>query len=89
MSNSTSLDALILGTLKGQTLNGYAIAQRVRALDERALRPGEGLVYPVLYRLASDGTVAVGRSEQPGKPPRRVYSLRADSPASTGGHEDE
>ena len=84
MTVGKKLDALILGVLDGEVLHGYAIAQRIRAANERALRPGEGLIYPTLYRLASDGVIRVEWLTGEGKPARKAYAL-APSDAGPGG----
>ena len=75
MQVKRNLDALIVGALQGDVLHGYAIAQRIRATNEGALRPGEGLVYPVLYRLAADGVVRTEWLSEEGKPARKAYRL--------------
>jgi PadR family transcriptional regulator len=53
-----TLDLLVLRTLAaGDTLHGYAIAERIHRLSEDLLRVEEGSLYPALHRMAEAGWV--------------------------------
>ena len=75
MAFRSDLDAVILGALAEGPLHGYAITRLVREHSEGFVKLGEGQLYPALHRLEKKGLVAAEWSPQPGKPPRRVYSL--------------
>lgn len=46
-----TLDMLVLRTLRGGPLHGYAIASRIQQLSEGYLRVEEGSLYPALHRM--------------------------------------
>lgn len=46
-----TLDLLILRTLAGGTLHGYAIGKHIRDTSEGVLDVEEGALYPALHRL--------------------------------------
>ena len=52
-----TLEALVLKTLSHGVLHGYAIARRIEARTNDALRIEEGSLYPALYRLEARGLV--------------------------------
>lgn len=52
-----TLDLLILRILQGDTLHGYAIAQRLKLLSDDVLQVGESSLYPALQRLLLNGYV--------------------------------
>jgi transcriptional regulator len=60
-----TLDLLILKTLSGGPLHGYAIVERIQQRSEDVLVVEEGSLYPALYRMESKGWIAAewGRSE--------------------------
>ncbi len=60
-----TLDLLILKTVAGGPMHGYAIAQRIQQLSEDALVVEEGSLYPCLYRMEEKGWLAAqwGKSE--------------------------
>ena len=64
-----TLDVLILRTLSGAPLHGYAISRFVREASEAALNLEEGALYPALRRLEKKGLVV----------------SRLDNAAGTGG----
>lgn len=61
-----ALDLLVLRTLSGEPLHGYAIARKLRALTDDALRVEEGSLYPALYRMERNGWLEAswGRNEK-------------------------
>ena len=52
-----SLDLLILTTLHGGALHGWAISRRSQYQSGEVLRVGQGSLYPALYRLEERGLV--------------------------------
>lgn len=53
-----TLDMLILKTLQGGALHGYAIAGFIQQRSESALKVEEGALYPALHRLEVKGLLA-------------------------------
>ncbi len=52
-----TMDLLVLRTLRGGPLHGYAITQRLKQLSEDVLRVEEGSLYPALYRMEQKGWI--------------------------------
>ena len=52
-----SLDLLILTTLHGGALHGWAISTSILDKSAEVLRVGQGSLYPALYRLEERGLV--------------------------------
>src|SRR5262245_24922000 len=50
-----TLDMLILKTLSGGDLHGYAIAQFIQSASDEVLKVEEGALYPALHRLEVRG----------------------------------
>src|SRR5205085_11131001 len=53
-----TLDLLILHSLQRGAMHGYAIAQTIHLLSDEMLKVEEGSLYPALYRLELDGSIA-------------------------------
>jgi len=53
-----TLDLLILHALRREEMHGYAIAQTIHLLSDDVLKVEEGSLYPALYRLELDGSIA-------------------------------
>ena len=52
------LDLLVLRTLAcGESMHGYAIAERIEQLSENVLQVGEGSLYPALHRMDESGWI--------------------------------
>lgn len=70
-----TLTLLVLKTLSGAPLHGYAITQRIQQVSEDALRVEEGSLYPALHRMEQLGWVRAewGLSETNRR--ARFYSL--------------
>ena len=75
MSFKSDLEAIVLGSLQGQSLHGYEISKRISTKSEGLLRVGEGQLYPTLHKLEQAGLVTAEWVNQEGKPARKVYSL--------------
>jgi transcriptional regulator len=50
-----TLDALILKTLTGGAMHGYAIGKSIQDATDGALEVEEGSLYPALYRMEKRG----------------------------------
>ena len=50
-----TLDLLILQTLAGAPMHGWALSQRIQQQSENFLRVGQGSLYPALHRLEQQG----------------------------------
>jgi transcriptional regulator len=70
-----TLDLLILKSLAGEPLHGWAIAKRIRQLSREVLQVQQGSLYPALHRLEDQGLVRAtwGVSEQNRR--AKFYSL--------------
>jgi PadR family transcriptional regulator PadR len=68
------LDALLLATLDGRDLHGYAIIEALQTRSGGALDLPTGTVYPALRRLESMGHLTSEWSMESGRR-RRVYRL--------------
>lgn len=60
-----TLDMLILRTLGGGPMHGYAIARRIQQASDGVLQVEEGSLYPALHRMERRGWIEAewGRSE--------------------------
>jgi len=72
-----TLDLLIMRTIAGQPLHGWAIAQRIEQLSKEVLQVNQGSLYPALQRLERQGWIAAewGMSETNRR--ARFYTLTA------------
>lgn len=52
-----TLETLILKTLAGGPMHGYAIAKWIEDATDEALAVEEGSLYPALYRMEKKGTL--------------------------------
>lgn len=61
-----TLDVLVLRTLAGRTMHGYAVARSIRETSNGTLRVLDGALYTALHRLEERGAVESewGHSEQ-------------------------
>jgi DNA-binding PadR family transcriptional regulator len=52
------LDLLVLRILTtGESMHGYAIAEKIEQLSENVLQVGEGSLYPALHRMNEEGWI--------------------------------
>jgi transcriptional regulator len=70
-----TLDLLILRALRGGSLHGYGIAERLRAVSNDVLRVGESSLYPALQRLLLDGSVRAEWGASENNRRARFYTL--------------
>ncbi len=52
-----SLDLLILRSLKGRPMHGYAISRHLKQVSQEYLQVEEGSLYPALHRLERRGQI--------------------------------
>ena len=73
-----TLDLLILRTIEGERMHGWAIAQRIQLLSKDVLQINQGSLYPALQRLERQGWISAewGMSETNRR--ARFYQLTAD-----------
>jgi transcriptional regulator len=73
-----SLDMLILRTLKGGAMHGYAITRHIKAASSEFLRVEEGSLYPALHRMEQRGWITAywGTSESNRR--AKYYQLSAE-----------
>jgi DNA-binding PadR family transcriptional regulator len=72
---------LVLSILSESENYGYAILQRVRTLSEERIQWTDGMLYPVLHRLAAEGLVEATWKMADNGRERKYYRL------TTAGHE--
>jgi len=72
-----TLILLILRVVRPGPLNGYAIAQRIRALSSDQLSVEEGSLYPALHRLELNGDVTSEMTASENNRRARYYTLTA------------
>ena len=69
-------ELLILSLLQQEEMYGYEIVQAIRSRTDAVIAVGEGVVYPVLHGLESDGALRSRRKTVQGRS-RIYYSLTA------------
>jgi PadR family transcriptional regulator PadR len=52
-----TLDLLILRTLQGGPLHGWAVSERIQQISEDVLQINQGSLYPALHRLEHQGWI--------------------------------
>ena len=72
-----TLDLLILRLLARESLHGYGIAQRLKALSKDVLRVGESSLYPALQRLLLNGWVKAAWGASENNRRARFYTITA------------
>jgi PadR family transcriptional regulator, regulatory protein PadR len=72
-----TLDLLILKTLAGAPMHGWALSQRIQQQSENLLRVGQGSLYPALQRLEQQGWIESEWQSTDQNRPARVYTLTA------------
>jgi transcriptional regulator len=70
-----TLDLLILRVLTRESLHGYGIAQRLKALSNEVLQVGESSLYPALQRLLLNGYVQAEWAPSDNNRRARYYTL--------------
>jgi transcriptional regulator len=70
-----TLEMLLLRILRGETLHGYAIAQRLKDVSRDVLQVGGSSLYPALQRLLLNGYVEAEWRPSENNRRARYYSL--------------
>ena len=71
------LPVLVLAILAERPRHGYAICKQLKTRRSRALRLGEGTLYPLLYRLERQGHIRGKWQKGRTGRPRKVYCITA------------
>ena len=69
------LPVLVLGIIEEAPVHGYALAKEIKRRGGRLLKTGEGTLYPLLYRLESQGLIASAWEIGPTGRDRKVYRI--------------
>jgi DNA-binding PadR family transcriptional regulator len=75
---AASATGLVLGILQKGASYGYAIIQEVRELSGGELEWSEGMLYPVLHRMADQGLIEAYEERSESGRKRRYYRLRPE-----------
>ena len=70
-----ALEMMILRTLRGQQLHGYALVQRIQQASNNLLQVEEGSLYPALQRLLKEGLVDAEWGVSSTNRRVRIYSI--------------
>jgi PadR family transcriptional regulator PadR len=72
------LDLLVLRILScGESMHGYAIAERIEHLSESVLQVGEGALYPALHRMDEAGWIRSEWASSDNNRRARYYKITA------------
>lgn len=72
---AASATPLVLAVLTHGDNYGYAIIRRIRELSDGELEWKEGMLYPLLHRLADQGLIESYEVSSPSGRSRKYYSL--------------
>jgi PadR family transcriptional regulator, regulatory protein PadR len=72
-----TLDMLVLKSLRGGPLHGYAIANHIQSQSEGFLRVEEGSLYPALHRMERRGWIVAEWGLSETKRKAKYYQLTA------------
>ena len=70
-----TLDMLILRTLQGEAMHGWAISERIQQVSEDVLQVNQGSLYPALHRLEHRGWITAEWGASENNRRARFYSL--------------
>lgn len=70
-----TLDLLILRSLAGSPMHGWAISKHIQGISEDVLEVNQGSLYPALYRLEGRGWIKAGWEVTVTGRKAKVYSL--------------
>lgn len=71
------LEHVVLGLLLEQPCHGYALKKALSPALPREKLVNDGILYPLLRRLESEGLVRKKPRTTPGRPPRNVFHVTA------------
>ncbi|CAN5167695.1 helix-turn-helix transcriptional regulator [soil metagenome] len=83
---AASATPLVLAILVEAENYGYAILKRVRELSDGELKWTDGMLYPLLHRLARLGYVTTDWRTPPEGRRRRYYAITRDGRAALAEH---
>ena len=84
------LDLLVLRILSaGDSMHGYAIAERIEQLSENVLQVGEGSLYPALHRIEEAGWIRSAWAASDNNRRARFYRITASGRRRLGHEESE
>ena len=72
-----TLDMLVLKALQLEPMHGWGITERIEQWSESVLRPGQGTLYPALYRLERQGLIRSEWKVTENNRRARYYALTA------------
>jgi PadR family transcriptional regulator, regulatory protein PadR len=72
-----TLDMLILKTLSGGPMHGYAVANRIQQASDDFLKVEEGSLYPALHRMERRGWIEAEWGLSESKRKAKYYRLTA------------
>ena len=72
-----SLDLLVLKTLEGEALHGWAISKRILLLSRDVFEVNQGSLYPALYRMRDRGLISATSGVSDEGRQVKVYRLTA------------
>jgi transcriptional regulator len=70
-----TLDLLILRSLRGDPMHGWAIAQRIQQISRDVLQINQGSLYPALHRLEERGWIKAEWGASDNNRRARYYEL--------------
>lgn len=83
------LTLLVLAIIREKPIHGYAIAREIERRAGALLELGDGTLYPLLYRLESQGHVRGGWKRAATGKDRKVYTItRSGTRRLTEGRRD-
>jgi PadR family transcriptional regulator, regulatory protein PadR len=72
---AASATPLVLAVLRNGDSYGYEIIQRIRELSDGDLEWNEGMLYPLLHRLADQKLIEAYQAKSPAGRTRKYYRL--------------
>ena len=72
-----TLDLLVLRTLRGGAMHGWAVAHQIQLLSRDVLQVSQGAIYPSLHRLEERGWITAEWGSSENNRRARFYSLTA------------
>jgi PadR family transcriptional regulator, regulatory protein PadR len=70
-----TLDLLILKILALESLNGWAISQRLKQVSNEVLQVSDGSLYPALHKLEQEGWIQAEWKQSENNRRAKYYSL--------------
>jgi len=70
-----ALELMILHTLRGEPMHGYALAQRIKEVSDDLLQIEEGSLYPALQRLLKSGWLESEMGLSARNRPVRIFNV--------------